>query len=438
MSRAPSKIRSWLEGAVAGVYDRLPPRAQNILWRRTPAERLREYRTRRNIAAVADDLRSRLTAHGGPSIVFLPTHTWFSTLFQRPQQLARAMASTGASVVYCEPWRTDHVASEAAIAERQFSGVRDFGERLHLLRWPNSGLRELLDRVTPDALLMLWPWQVVLFPEQSNSQVVYEVIDSHDLMPDVDEKWKERHRDWVHKADVLVASADDLLAELRADRSDTLLLPNAVMLEDWNKKTTAELPVDMAVPRRAERVIAYYGAMAEWFDWPLWVHAAKARPNWSFILIGLPYDGNYAAVHARASAAPNIYYLGPKRYDELPSYMTFVDVATIPFVLNSITHACSPVKLFEYMAAGKPVVTTAMREVLKYESVLVAKSPDDFVRRLDEAVAKHHDPAYLALLQAEAERNTWRSRAMTLSSALEAARSRYGGIPRRARLVEHA
>ena len=93
--------------------------------------------------------------------------------------------------------------------------------------------------------------------------------------------------------------------------------------------------------------------MAEWFDWPLWIHAAKARPNWSFVLIGPAYDGDIAAVHARAAAAPNIHYLGPKRYDELPGYMQFVDVATIPFVLNAITHACSPVKLFEYMAAGK-------------------------------------------------------------------------------------
>ena len=174
----------------------------------------------------------------------------------------------------------------------------------------------------------------------------------------------------------------------------------------------------------------YYGALAEWFDWPLWIHAAKARPNWSFVLIGPAYDGDVAAVHARVAAAPNIFYLGPKRYDELPGYMQFVDVATIPFVLNAITHACSPVKLFEYMAAGKPVVTTAMREVLKYKSVLVARSAEEFVCRLDEAVTKQHDPAYLALLRTEAEANTWHSRAMALKKALQAARIQYGGAPR--------
>ena len=65
---------------------------------------------------------------------------------------------------------------------------------------------------------MLWPWQANLFPEETNSRVVYEVIDSHELIPDADEKWKQRHLDWVNKADVLVASADDLLAELKPRR----------------------------------------------------------------------------------------------------------------------------------------------------------------------------------------------------------------------------
>jgi hypothetical protein len=222
------------------------------------------------------------------------------------------------------------------------------------------------------------------------------------------------------------------LAELVPQRPDTLLLPNAVTLEDWQNVSAGEVPADLAAVRRGDRVVAYYGAIANWFDWPLWVHAANARPDWSFVLIGPAYDGNTAAVQARAAAAPNIHYLGPKRYDELPRYMQFVDVATIPFVLNAITHACSPVKLFEYMAAGKPVVTTAMREVLKYHSVLVAHSAEDFVRRLDEAVGKRNDTDYLALLRAEAESNTWHSRAAALAAALQAAAARYGGRPRRA------
>ncbi len=434
-------MSSWISNATFLLFRRIPRAARSLLWQRTPAERLREYRVCRGRTEVAAQLRQRLQAGPDPGILFLPAQTWFSTQFQRPQQLARAMAKAGAPVVYCEPWAISHSVAVSSVDGRHFSGVKDIGERLHLLRWPRSGLRELLRLVQPDAVLMIFPvmpTQGGLVPKDSTSRVIYEILDNHELGDASNVTWIQQHKHWVKNADVLVASADDLLAELRPQRPDTLLLPNAVTLEDWESTVPAELPIDMAGARRAERVIVYYGAMAEWFDWPLWIHAAKARPNWSFVLIGPAYDGDVAAVHARAAAAPNIYYLGPKRYDELPRYMQFVDVATIPFVLNAITHACSPVKLFEYMAVGKPIVTTAMREVLKYKSVLVAQTQEDFVRRLDEAIAKKHDPHYLALLRAEAEANTWKSRALALNAALAETRARRGGNPRRAQLLEHA
>lgn len=411
----------------------LPARVRDLLWRRTPAERLRELGARWKAERVADEIRGRLDGGG---ILFLPAQTWFSTHFQRPHQMARALAAAGTPVVYCEPWRHGPMVNDSARAERRFVGVKDLGERLHLLRWPEVELSNLIARINPRAILMIWPWQAELFPETSRSQVVYEVIDDHELFPDFDACWKQLHLDWVRRADVLVASADNLEAQLKPYRDDVLLLPNAVTLADWEQSGAAQLPADMAAARRSERVIAYYGTFADWFDWPMLIHAAKARPNWSFVLIGPPYDGYLGPILARAAESPNIYYLGPKAYGELPAYMQFVDVATIPFVLNPITHACSPVKLFEYMAAGKPIVVTAMREVLKYKSVLVTESADDFVRKLDEAVAKRDDPAYLALLRQEAEQNTWDSRARKLMSALQAASAVGDGRPQRATPME--
>jgi len=152
---------------------------------------------------------------------------------------------------------------------------------------------------------------------------------------------------------------------------------------------------------------------------PIWETAARLRPDWSFVLIGYAYDGESEKVHARIRELPNMYFLGAKSYQELPKYLANFDVATIPFVLNSITHGCSPVKLFEYMAAGKPIVCTPMREILKYESIHFAASPADFVREIESAVAGKDDPAGQALLAREAKENTWRSRAEKLKSALQ-------------------
>jgi glycosyltransferase involved in cell wall biosynthesis len=152
------------------------------------------------------------------------------------------------------------------------------------------------------------------------------------------------------------------------------------------------------------------------------------RPDWSFVLIGYPYDGNVDAVRGRISATPNVHYLGPKPYADLPAYLAHFDVATIPFVLNPITHGCSPVKLFEYMAGGRPAVCTPMREILKYRSVLVADTPDAFVVRIAEAKSRAGEPEYRALLRADAEANTWRARAEVLRDAVaRAARDRTPG-----------
>jgi len=114
----------------------------------------------------------------------------------------------------------------------------------------------------------------------------------------------------------------------------------------------------------------------------------------------------------------NVHWLGVRSHTQLPQYLKYFDVATIPFKLNKITHSTSPVKLFEYMAGGKPVVTTAMHESSRCEGVIVTESPEDFVRKLDEALQRRTDPVYLDLIDRLARENTWDVRAQQILEAL--------------------
>jgi glycosyltransferase involved in cell wall biosynthesis len=424
-------------GIAKAVFRRLPGPVRELLWTRTPVERLRERPPLRDMPQVVAELRRRLAEGPGPSVWFLPTQTWYSTNFQRPQQMARALAAAGCPVVYGEPWVMQPMTSAQGQTEARFHGVKQLSPKLHLVRWPTPHLRRLIAEAAPDVIVMMWPTQADLLPEQSSAMVVYEMIDDHDLMPDADETFRALHRKWVHDADVLVATADDLLAQLKPLRPDVLLLPNAVVMDDWTKAAAPDVPGDLAAARRAPVVVAYYGTLAEWFDWELWEGAARARRDWSFVLIGPPHDPRTDTTRARVSSHPNMHYLGPKPYQSLPAYVAHCDVMAIPFVLNSITHSCSPVKLFEHLAAGKPVVATPMREILKYRSVLFAETSEDFVKRVETALRQREEPAYRRTLEREAQENTWQERAEALRHALESARAAQGGLSRRAHRVAY-
>ena len=111
---------------------------------------------------------------------------------------------------------------------------------------------------------------------------------------------------------------------------------------------------------------------------------------------------------------PNVHWLGRKKYIQLPTYLAHFTAAIIPFKLEELTHATSPLKLFEYMAGGKPVVATPMAESTRFPGVLTAAVPVEFAEQLDVAIMLRQDSEYLALIDGIARENTWKARADTL------------------------
>ena len=110
----------------------------------------------------------------------------------------------------------------------------------------------------------------------------------------------------------------------------------------------------------------------------------------------------------------NVHFCGSRPYEILQNYAARMDVLTIPFLINDITKATSPVKLFEYMALNKPIVTTDMDECRKYESVLIGHDHKEFLEQLDKAILLKTDETYKALLDKEALENTWEEKARTI------------------------
>lgn len=172
-----------------------------------------------------------------------------------------------------------------------------------------------------------------------------------------------------------------------------------------------------AILSKSNPVIGYYGALARWFDYDLLKRVASLRPDYQFVLIGPDYDGTVKL--SEILNIKNIYWLGVKPYEELPQYLQYFDVATIPFIVNDITHATSPLKLFEYMAGEKPIVITPMKESMQYSGVLIGENSEQFAQKLDLALKMRENESYLNLLRKTALENTWERRAEEILSATE-------------------
>jgi UDP-galactopyranose mutase len=155
--------------------------------------------------------------------------------------------------------------------------------------------------------------------------------------------------------------------------------------------------------------LGFYGVIDERFDTELLDAVAKMRPNWSFVMVGpvvkiAPED---------LPKRPNIHYLGGKTYDQLPSYLSGWDVALMPFAMNESTQFISPTKTPEYLAGGKPVVSTPVRDVVRHyghlEGVKIAATPDEFVAACEQTLelARNPESGWLAEADLMLSASSW-------------------------------
>jgi O-antigen biosynthesis protein len=145
--------------------------------------------------------------------------------------------------------------------------------------------------------------------------------------------------------------------------------------------------------------------VAEWLDLELIAKIARRRKDWSFVLIG-PILVDVSVLRDES----NVLLLGPRPYSTLPGYLKGLDVATIPFLMNELTRNADPIKLYEYLAAGLPVVSTDMPQVRRFQPVIeVAHSVDDFEQAIEQALNDRSELAVEARV-AEARKHSWSRR----------------------------
>jgi len=367
--------------------------------------RIKDNGTIKHHQKLLSELLSKESGTYKQLIIFPPSLDWDVQLFQRPQQLALALGRQGALVFYLQP-KPDRKQPPFQLIEK---GV--YLCNVHVDTF----------RALANPYIYLLTWNSDYANCFDNPRVIYDFVDDIDVFYGDRDQIVRGHDYLLKNAYIVLATANKLVEEAKHYRPDVIYCPNGVVYDHFARAARNEFstpPDDIApIVDLNQPIIGYYGALARWFDYDLLKQVALSRPHYRFVLIGPDYDGTLQKTDLLH--IPNILWLGVKPYKELPHYLQYFDVATIPFVVNEITHATSPLKLFEYMAGEKPIVITPMRESMSYAGVLIAENAEEFALQLDNALVKKNNAEYRLLLRKVALENTWDERARILLEALE-------------------
>ncbi|MCP4659248.1 MAG: glycosyltransferase [bacterium] len=339
-------------------------------------------------------------------VVFPPSIAWDHELFQRPHQLARTFAGLGFLVVFLAEDREDDVEE-----------FREIESNLLLCRSPAAELDSV-------PRLLLWTFSYNFHLREGfarDSVIVYDWIDDLSVFHHEAALLEANHLAALREADLVVSVARRLHDEASMVRPDALYLPNGVDYDHFAAAANS-LPPEPAVEellRRGRPIAGYCGALAEWFDYALLHDVAEHRPDWSFLLIGPQYPDFTDLWRQPVFELPNVSWIGPRAYEDLSAYLRLFDVALIPFRINEITLATSPIKMYEYFAAAKPVIATPLPECQAIPEVSIAGNLEAFSKALDRARHDAHDEACRRHLQEIARRHTWRMRVETVLERLD-------------------
>ncbi len=341
---------------------------------------------------------------------------------QRPQQLALALAAAGRRVFYVSANFVDDDRGGFEVESLDASG-RLFQLRLFVKGAPaiyskvpsmeiihqlRAGIGEVMDWADCRQIISLvqhpfWCEAASVLP---NSRVVYDCMDHHAGFGNSGEALVQLEKELLAKADLTITTSSWLNQTVAGNTTRHALIRNAAEHAHFS-----QAPESMYRDSLGRRIVGYYGAIAEWFDLDLVEAVAKHRPDCCILLIG----ADTVNAKSRLGKIPNIKFIGEVSYNELPSYLHSFDVCILPFKITPLTLATNPVKAYEYLSAGKPIVTAALPEMNQFDGlVYVAADQGQFLNALDQVLVNPEPEDLIQRRKVFAESQTWRHRAEEL------------------------
>ncbi len=356
------------------------------------------------------------------------SHLRWAFVFQRPQHLMTRFAATHHVLFWEEP--DYHTAGGEPRLRRHVcpdSGVEvvtpELGEE-----WrgrDDAALTGLLDALLAGAAgpLVRWYYTPMMLPFSDHVAadcIVYDCMDELSAFKGAPPELLAREQALIERADIVFTGGTSLYEAKRGRHGNVHAFPSSIDAAHFGRARSQLVPpmdqADIPAPR-----FGFAGVVDERMDLDLLAALADARPDWSLVVIGPVVKIDPAELPRRA----NIHYLGGKDYKLLPDYMAGWDVALMPFAINEATRFISPTKTPEYLAAGCPVVSTPIVDVVRHygalDAVQIADTAAAFVAACDRALAlRRGEPGWRDAADAQIARGSWGSTALEMAALIEA------------------
>lgn len=283
-------------------------------------------------------------------------------------------------------------------------------------------------RKVQSGLLQIWsftPDISYLLDDFHAEKVVYYCVDDHSSFTGYDtEQVLGEEADLCRRADLVVTTSSVLQDAKQPLNPNTIFVPHGVDYGHFSKALSDNLPAPADIAGIPHPRLGFFGLIRDWVDMDLLAGVASRRSDWHIVMIG---DADSNVDLAKYRRIPNMHFLGRKPYADLPAYCRQFDVGLIPFVVNDLTRAVNPIKLREYLAAGLPVVSTPMAEVMCYDHLIsIADTVDGFISAVEQSLCG--DRADRRRFSCAMAQETWPAKVSRICEALEcqSRRDRHG------------
>ena len=304
----------------------------------------------------------------------------YDWMYQRPQQLMKELSSRGWEVIYCNKSE-----SKELFLERR-------SDSLVICH----SLNKLIEsKITTDILWVVDPKIGALKGKFNERLMIYDCVDDFPFL-------KLHQHKMMKSADIVITTSKPLYIDLKKYKKEVYLVQNACDIGFFHMHKDIE--TGWKPPMSEGRIIGYIGALASWVDIGLVDEISKSYPSDNILMVG----ANIGI--SKLPKRDNITYLGQQSYELIPAFLNMMDVALIPFKVNQITRATNPIKMYEYLSLGKPIVSSLIPEVVPYkELIYISKENTDFIKNVGIALQENS-----VLLKEKRKNiaiyNSWKSR----------------------------